>query len=114
MPRVRKGQEGQEDMATKLKVTYADGRQMEILASPRAQVDSERHLRGLGGFSESTQIEASYYLAWASLHRSGREAAEFEPWLDLVTDVTEVSPTEEEERATDPTPAVAASTGSSD
>lgn len=73
-------------MATKLKVTYADGRELEVIASPRAQVMTERHY---GGITETRQVEASYYLAWASLNKAGKEAADFDQWLDLIEDVEE-------------------------
>ena len=100
-------------MATKLKVTYADGRAVEVLASPRAQVETARHFKAQGGF-EGNQVEAGYRLAWASLHYSGKEAADFDAWLDLIADVDEVPLNESDEQATDPTPATPRSTGSSD
>lgn len=99
--------------ATKLKVTYTDGRETEVLASPRAQVETERHFKSTGQ-AEAQQIESSYYLAWASLHYAGKEPADFEQWLDKVRDVDAASPTVTDEAATDPTPATATSTGSSD
>ena len=98
-------------MATKLKVTYADGREVEILASPRAQIETERHLRGLG---DGNRVEAGYYLAWASLFRAGKEPADFDAWLDQIAEVEEASLSEADEKATDPTPAVPEPTGSSD
>lgn len=100
-------------MATKLKVTYADGREVEILASPRAQVETERRFKGTEG-ARSNEVESSYYLSWASLHFAGKEPADFDVWLDKVTDAEVIAPTVEDEKNTDPTPAVAASTGSSD
>lgn len=100
-------------MATKLKVTYADGREIEVLASPKAQVVTARHFKSEGGF-EGNQIEAGYRLAWASLHYAGKEPADFDAWLDLITDVDEVGLTEADEHATDPTPVGTSSIGSSD
>jgi hypothetical protein len=99
-------------MATKLKVTYSDGREVEILASPRAQVETARHFKAQGGF-EGNQLEAGYRLAWASLHYAGKEPADFDAWLDLIADVDEVPLTVDDEKATDPTPATPASIGSS-
>lgn len=99
-------------MATKLKVTYSDGRKVEILASPRAQVETARHFKTQGGF-EGNQLEAGYRLAWASLHYAGKEPADFDAWLDLIADVDEVPLTVDDEKATDPTPATPAAIGSS-
>lgn len=100
-------------MATKLKVTYVDGREVPILASPRAQVETSRHFKSEGGITDANDVEAGYHLAWASLHYAGREPADFETWLDLVADVDRVELTADDEKATDPTPATPTSTGSS-
>lgn len=75
-------------MATKLKVTYADEHVVEILASPRAQVMTERQY---GGISDANKVEASYYLAWASLNKAGKEPSDFDQWLDQVADIEEVA-----------------------
>jgi len=99
-------------MATKLKVTYADGRDLVILASPRAQVETERHFRGQG-IAEMNQVEAGYHLAWASLYYAHRETSEFEAWLDEVSDVEDVTLTVQDEIASDPTPMAVSSIGSS-
>lgn len=77
-------------MAVKLKVTYLDGREAEVIASPRAQVMTEQYL---GGYGESRQVQGGYYLAWASLNKAGKEAADFETWLDQIADVAEVDST---------------------
>lgn len=74
-------------MAVKLKVTYLDSRVVEIVASPRAQVMTEEHLGGLG---DERRVRAGYYLAWASLNKAGKEAADYETWLDQISDVEEV------------------------
>jgi hypothetical protein len=94
--------------AIKLKVTYVDGREVTVLASPRAQVETERHFKGI---DDAQRVEASFYLAWASLHYAGKEPAAYEAWLDLVTGAEEVEAAEDE---TDPTPPVQSTTGSSD
>jgi hypothetical protein len=75
-------------MAVKLKVVYTDGREVEVVASPRAQVMTEKYL---GGYGESRQVEGGYYLAWASLHKAGKEPADYETWLDTIADVGEVT-----------------------
>jgi hypothetical protein len=74
-------------MAVKLKVTYIDEREMEVIASPRAQVMTEQYL---GGFVDERKVQGGYYLAWASLHKAGKEPADFETWLDQIADVEEV------------------------
>lgn len=100
-------------MATKLKVAYADGREVDVVASPRAQVETERHFKGTNE-THANLTEASYYLAWASLHHAGKEPADFEAWLDRIADVNEIPPTVEDEQNSDPTPATQTPTGSSD
>lgn len=99
-------------MATKLKVTYNDKREVLVLATPRAQVEAERHFRGQG-LGEVNKVEAGYYLAWASLHYAGKEGADFEVWLNDIADVDQVDLDAEDERVTDPTPATPEPTGSS-
>jgi hypothetical protein len=99
-------------MATKLKVTYNDSRVVLVLATPRAQVETERHFRGQG-LAQVNQVEAGYHLAWASLHYAGKEGADFEAWLNTISDVEEAGLEVEDEQATDPTPAALEPTGSS-
>lgn len=89
-------------MATKLRITYLDGRTVDVVASPRAQIMTEEHL---GGVTDAKRLHASYYLAWASLNKAGKESAEFDPWLDLIDDVNEITPDGEDLAAEDPTPA---------
>lgn len=100
-------------MATKLKVTYADGKVIEVLATPRAQVETERHFKSTGQ-AQTQLIESSFFLAWASLHYTGNEPAEFEAWLDKAAEIEEIPLAVKDEEDSDPTPAAAASTGSSD
>lgn len=87
-------------MATKLKVTYADGHEITILASPRAQVMTERQYGAVS--DEARRVEMSCFLAWASLSKAGKEPADFETWLDLVVDIAEAEA--EEPRPTQPAP----------
>jgi len=93
-------------MATKLKVTYVDGREVEVIASPRAQVMTEQFI---GGFVDERRVQAGYYLAWASLNKSGKEAADYETWLDQVADVEEVAA--DQPRPTQPTQSAGTSSG---
>lgn len=79
----------------KMKVTYNDGREVEVIASPRAQVMTEEYL---GGWSNERRIVGDYYLAWASLNKAGKETADFETFLDQIAD------TETIQQAEDPDP----------
>jgi hypothetical protein len=86
------------DVATKLKITYLDGKVVEVVAPGREQVLTEQHFKGI---SDANAVQAGFFLAWASLRRAGKELAEFEPWLDQVQDVdkiedVEVDPTKED------------------
>jgi len=74
-------------MAVRLKVTYLDGRDETVVASPRAQVMTEQFV---GGLTDERRVQAGYYLAWASLNKAGKEAADYETWLDRISDVEEV------------------------
>jgi len=74
-------------MATKVKVTYLDGRSVESAVTPRAQIETERHI---GGSWQELSILASYYLAWVALNKAGKESRDFETWLDQIADVEEV------------------------
>lgn len=93
-------------MATRLKVTYTDGREFTVIASPRAQVMTERNFAGI---NDANNLQASYYLAWSSLFWGGKESADFETWLDTISDVERV----EDEKA-DPTQVGQPPTSSSD
>jgi hypothetical protein len=75
--------------ATKMQVTYKDGRTVEFLVPPRVQIMTEEFFRPDGGVGEINKIKASFYLAWLSLHRSGQESADFEAWIDLIADAAE-------------------------
>jgi hypothetical protein len=70
----------------KMKVTYNDGREVEVIATPRAQVMTEERTAG----TEDRWLLRHYYLAWASLHKAGKEAADFETWLDQIADAETV------------------------
>ena len=93
-------------MAQKMKVTYLDGTEVEVVASPRAQVETERFLKG---FTESTLVEAGYRLAYES-SKPGIGNVGYEEWLDKIADVEELTA----EPPADPTAEVQSSTPSSD
>lgn len=86
-------------MAAKIKVTYLDGRTETVRVSPRAQIQVEEHLHGVG---ERNMLMTSYRLAWQQLRNLGLEDAEFDKWIDEIEDVEEVS------APADPTPGGAA------
>lgn len=75
-------------MATRLKVVYNDGRVVEVKTTPRAQIMTERHMKGI---TAANKLQASFFLAWLSLKAAGEETAEYEPWLDLIDDIDEIS-----------------------
>jgi hypothetical protein len=74
----------------KMKVTYNDGREVVVIASPRAQVMTEERLAG----ASDRWILGQYYLAWASLNKAGKESADFETFLDQVADAETVEAAE--------------------
>ena len=79
----------------KMKVTYNDGREVQVIASPRAQVMTEERV----GEAGHRWLLRHYYLAWASLHKAGKEPADFETWLDLIADAEAL----DEDQEPDPT-----------
>lgn len=97
----------------KMKVVYADARESIVVVTPRAQVETERHFKGTDE-AGNQRIQSHYYLAWASLFYTKKETGDFEAFLDAVADVEEITPGIGDEQATDPTPAEATTTGSSD
>ena len=75
-------------MASKLKITFTDGREVEVLAGPRAEVACERHFKkSILEIGNSGSIEAVYFLAWAALHFSGKEPKGFDDFLNDLADV---------------------------
>jgi len=83
-----------------IRVVYSDGRTEEIIASPKAQVMTEQHY---GGISPQNKLEAHYYLTWLSMHRAGKEAADFNAWLESIDDA-EVIDEAERVDPTEPAP----------
>jgi len=76
--------------ATKMRVFYTDGRTEDFLVPPRVQLMTEEFFRPDGGIGEINKVKALFYLAWLSLHRSGKESADFETWIDMIDDAAEV------------------------
>lgn len=73
-------------MAVKIKLWYTDGRVTEVLPGARARIETERHYSGLG--PQNVQ-EATFYMAWEHLKRSGEDVGNFESWIDTVADIEE-------------------------
>lgn len=70
----------------KYKVIYAD-REVEVIATPRAQVMAEERY---GGINESNGLRSTYFIAWHSLFKAGKESDDFDTWLDKIVDVESV------------------------
>jgi hypothetical protein len=73
-------------MAVKIKLWYSDGRQADVVPGARARIETERHYGGLG--PKNVQ-EATFYMAWEHLKRSGEDVGPFESWIDTVADIEE-------------------------
>ena len=83
--------------AKRLTVTYQDGREVLVKASPRAQVMAERHFgRSL---TDADKVEEMFYLGWCAMTVAGIEHGDFESFLDRIDDVTWVG----EDKAAVPT-----------
>lgn len=76
-------------MQQKFKVTYTDGRTVEVEAMPKDVVAFERQYakRFTDAFGEMPALEWLYYLAWSPLHRSKQEPRGFDEFLDDVADI---------------------------
>lgn len=70
----------------KLLITYDDDREVEVRATPKAQVATEQHYNL--PLHEATRQEHLFYLAWQSLHCAGLEARDFDGFLHAVADVS--------------------------
>lgn len=97
-------------MATRLKVTFDDDRVVEVVVTPRAQVNTERFLNGI---KDASAIEAGYRLAYESLmqRRLIDSGTGYEEWIDSLLDVDEVG---EDAAAENPTNEAPSPTPSSD
>lgn len=81
-------------MRMDFKVTYADGRVVEVTAMPKDIVAFERQYgRSFAAFADKEnppQMEWMYYLAWSPLHRLRKEPVSFDEFLDLVEEIEPV------------------------
>lgn len=73
-------------MAVKIKLWYSDGSKAEVVPGARARIETERHYGGLG---QQNVQEATFYMAWEHLKRSGEDVGNFETWIDTVVDIEE-------------------------
>lgn len=94
-------------MAFKLIVTYLDGKVEEIIGSPLARVQTERHF---GGLNATNVQEATFYMAWTHLRKTGGAPDDFDAWLDSMADAKEIEV--EDVRPTQPTQPAATSSDS--
>ncbi len=77
-----------------MKVIYNDGKETVVRVAPKAQVQFEQHFgRSMFDYGMSPTQEQNFYLAWLSLRVAGKDAPEFDEWLDLIDDVDPVSDT---------------------
>jgi len=86
-----------------LDVTYLDSRKVRTSATPRDFVNFERQFaQSVTAFRNGAAVKYEWlcYLAWSSLHRAGKEPADFDSFLDTVEDV---DPVEDEPELPDPT-----------
>lgn len=74
-------------MAYKIKLTYLDGTVDEVIPTPRARIETERHF---GGLQPKNAQESTLYLAWVFLTKAGKVAVEFDAWVDSLADVDEL------------------------
>ncbi len=75
--------------AVRLKVTFDNEREVEVAVTPRAQVNTERFLKGI---EHSNAVQASVRLAYESLlHRRLIESSVgYEEFIDSILDVEEL------------------------
>jgi hypothetical protein len=82
----RSGTGQEKNMAVKITLWFEDGKVAEVVPGARARIETERHYQGLG--PQNVQ-EATFYMAWEHLRRSGEQVGDFESWIDTVADIEE-------------------------
>lgn len=85
----------------RFRVKYTDGRELVTKAGPKAQVHTERIMRGLG---DQNKLEAMYHMAKTSLALDGQDRTDFDPWLDQVEDVEDLDEEEDANGRTESDP----------
>lgn len=71
----------------RVKIYFLDGREVEVSVSPRAQVNTERHI---GGDWSTMAILSVYRMAWEALRGKDKETSDFETFLDQIEDVEQL------------------------
>ena len=75
-------------MRLNLRVTYADGSAVDTAATTAVLVEFEDHFdRSVTVLDDGLRLKHVTWLAWRSLTRQGKTAAEFGAWLDTVDGV---------------------------
>lgn len=97
-------------MRKHLKITYSDGHELEVLATPRAQVQTERKYGQ--ALDAMTTMEQVYFLAWSSLRHKELELEDFEAFLNKVDEIAPL-PKPGDKKQHNPTPEAALPAGSS-
>lgn len=87
----------------KLRVTYQDGRTVDVFVPPKAMVMVERTYNVSLTDEKARRLEHSYYLAWQSLFLAGREPRDFEAFLMAMEDVDDITEEEAAANGQDPT-----------
>jgi hypothetical protein len=69
-------------------ITYADGTAAEATASVADQVAFEQqHDRSIARLADDFRLTDACWLAWHSLHRTGKTGLDFDAWLESVDNV---------------------------
>jgi len=69
-------------------ITYADGTAAEATASVADQVAFEQqHDRSIARLADDFRLTDACWLAWHSLHRTGKTGLDFDPWTATVSEI---------------------------
>ena len=75
-------------MRIEFTITYADGTAAEATASVADQVAFEQqHDRSIARLADDFRLTDACWLAWHSLHRTGKTGLDFDAWLESVDNV---------------------------
>ena len=75
-------------MRIEFTITYADGAAAEATASVADQVAFEQqHDRSIARLADDFRLTDACWLAWHSLHRTGKTGLDFDAWLESVDNV---------------------------
>lgn len=80
------------------KVTYVDGREVDVIAKPVDIMEFERrYATSFTLFDGSSPMEHLYFLAWAPLHRTKQDPRDFD---EFMVDIDEIEAADETPRPT--------------